>query len=112
MGGLLGDEGRLALGKDHHAGAEPDVLGGGRHEREQGERLVEGNVLVVGSSAPAPGPVRVRAEYVVVGQDVVGTQRFRPLGEVAYRAGIGADLVVREYHAEFHPLLRQHASGA
>ena len=102
LGGLLGDESRLPLGEDHHAGAESDPARRRRHEREQRERLVESHVLVV-RPAPTPWPVGVRAEHMVVGQDVVRAQGFRALGVVVDRHRIGADLVVRKYDAEFHP---------
>ena len=69
LGGLLGDQHRLALRQDQDRRDELDVLGAGGEEPEQHHRLVERRVRVVRALEPA-GPVAVDADHVVVDQQV------------------------------------------
>ena len=68
LGGLLGDERRLALGQDDHAGDQLER--GARGEvAEQHERLVERRVHVV-RAVPRRVRLGIGAEHVVVGEQV------------------------------------------
>src|SRR5207302_3400350 len=99
--GLLGDEGRLALGQDEDAGDELDAPGDRGEEAEEDQRLVE-LVAVRVRPLEAAGPVGVGAEHVVEGQDVRVAQLFHGLRPVADRRGIGADLDLGEDGADPH----------
>ena len=67
--GLLGHQRSLPLRQDDHSGDQFDRPGERGEEAEHHERLVKGGVDVVGA-APTGVNVRIRADDVVVGQDV------------------------------------------
>ena len=106
LGGLLGHERRLALGKDQHACEELQVLGDGGEVREQREHLVE---LVLGRerrarepSDRAVEPTRIGAEDVVERQQVIKARALDRSGERTDDRGIGADIDLRKDDAELH----------
>ena len=66
---LLGHQGCLPLGQYQHRGDQLQAGGHGSDEGIEGERLVEGDVLVVGA-APAAGPIRVGPQHMVVDQQM------------------------------------------
>ena len=76
-------------------------LGDRRREREERERLVERDVLVV-RALEATRAVALGAEHVVVGQQMGEAEILQPLEIVPDRAGIGPDLVVGEDGADSH----------
>jgi len=104
LGCLLGHERRLTLRQDQHCGDQLDRV---RHACEVAkghEGLVKRGVLVVGAVPPA-GSVPVRAEHVVVDQQVAIPEPLGRLGEVPDRRRVVSYFRLREYHAEFHVVL-------
>ena len=107
LGGLLGDEGGLALGQDEHP---CDELESGRDPGEvpeEDEELVE---LVLGRVRPWPvRPLRdVRAEDVVIREEVVVADLLGRLRERPDAARVGADLGLREDDAQAHTRMIHH----
>lgn len=88
MGGLLGDEGGLALRLHQDSGDELDLVRLAREVAEQRQRLVE-LVAVVVRSVPAALPVGVGAEDVVVREQVAVAQRLGPPGVLADGPRVG-----------------------
>ncbi len=103
LGGLLGDQRRLALRQDDDAGDELKRDQRGK-VAERDERLVESRVDVI---RPGPRLVngRVRAEHVVVGENVGEAELLHPLAVGAYSAAIGSDLGLRKDHPYIHDCL-------
>ena len=102
LGRLLGDECRLTLGKDEHAGRQLDPGRVGSEEPEQHERLVERIVLGVRAVERRVAVGVVDAEHVVVGGQPNAPEGLRRLGVVAHGDRIVADLRRREHGAEAH----------
>ena len=84
LGGLFGDEHRLALREDDDAGHQLQRGGDGGQVAEHHQRFVEGRVHVV---RPRPADVNrgVGADDVVVGQQVGVTQLLYALAVRAHR---------------------------
>ena len=106
LGGLLGDERRLALRENHDAGRELDSLRHAGQKREKRERLVELVVVQVWRRRKAyvpPGKsVGMRAEDVVICGQVIEPRAFGGLSKVPNRGWIGSDLGLRKGHSKFH----------
>ena len=114
---LLRDERRLPLRQHEHACHELD---GGREAREvaeQDERLVERRLVRVRRRDRAPvrpqpgagelallGPLWVRAEDVVVGDEAGVARALGRLREIADRDRVAADLVGWEDDADLHAM--------
>ena len=99
--GLLGDEGRLALGQDDDAADELDLAGEGAEVGEEDERLVKAALVGVTASGAGWAVRRVGAEHVVVGEEVGKAEAFGGLGEVAQDGGVVADFGLGEGDADF-----------
>jgi len=66
-----------------------------------------GDVTVLCAGASAMGAseaAAVEAHHLVEGGDVAETQRLHPLGVIAYRPRIGADIELRKDDADLHAL--------
>jgi len=97
---LLGHEHRLALRQDDHAGHEFERRQRGE-EAEDREGLVEGGVQVV-DAGPALVDRGVRAEHVVVGEDVPVAEGIDGLGVGPDRARVGGEFRLGEDDADLH----------
>src|SRR5207244_4805500 len=88
--GLLGHEGRLALGQDEDAADELDLPGDRGEEAEEDQRLVE--LMAVGvRPLEAAGPVGVGAEDAVDGPDMRVAQLLHGLRPAAAPPAIGSE---------------------
>lgn len=99
-GGLLGDEGGLALGEDDDAGAEANLVGDGGEVAEEDEGLVEGVFVVVDEAFGAVGTVGVGAEDMVVDEDVVVADLLGRLGEILDGFAVEREVVLGEQGAD------------
>jgi hypothetical protein len=100
LGGLLGDQGGLALGQDDDAGDQLQPGQGGQ-VAEQHHGLVERGGDVVGAGV-AGVPGRVGAEDVLVGEQVSEAEVLDALGVGADGARVGADLGLGEDDTDLH----------
>ena len=104
---LLGDQRRLSLRQDQHAGRQLDPLGRRREIAEEHEHLVEGALLGVGRPRPAdvhPGePRNWGTEHVIVGDQLLEPGPVDRLGVVPDRGWIVADLVCGNTTPSFIP---------
>ena len=101
FGGLLGDQGGLALGQDDDAGAHFNLFGNGGQIAEHHERLVEHIVLVVGA-VPLGALGRVGAQHMVKDQQVFVAQGLSGLGKILDGGGVGADFGLGKDGSELH----------
>jgi hypothetical protein len=102
LGGLLGDEGGLALGQDEHADDELEALGHRREVAEEHERLVEGVVLGVWAPERRLAVRVLGAEDVVVRDELIEAELLDAHREVADGARIDADVARGEHRAVLH----------
>ena len=102
-GGLLGDQRRLALRQDQHAGGEADLLRDARQEAEQHERIVIGG----GVRAALAGRdlVGIDAEHMVGRDEIVEAQPFGGLRIVAHHGRAGAEIADGDGCSELHRCL-------
>ena len=77
------------------------MVGAGGEESEQHERLVEGDILVVGAFEPARS-VTIGADHVVVDQQMSEAELLRTFGVGADRTRVVADLVMRDDCSDLH----------
>ena len=101
LGGLLGDQGGLALGQDDDAGAHFNLFGDGGQIAEHYERLVEHIVLVVGA-VPLGALGRVGAQHMVKDQQVCVAQGLGGLGKILDGGRVGADFGLGKDGSELH----------
>ncbi len=104
-GGLLGDHGGLALGKDEDARGKLDAQRDGGHVTEEHERFQERGLVGV-RPGPAARPIRIRPQDVIVGDDVTVAGRLSRLREIAHGDWIVPELGLWEDDADAHPGLR------
>ena len=90
---LFGDENRLPLRENDHAGHEFQI-GDARQVAEEDERLVKLRVGRVGA-APIWPIRRIGADHMIVGQDVRVAEPFGGLGVVADYCRVWADFDLR-----------------
>ena len=83
-GGLLGDHGGLALGKDKDARGKLDAQRDGGHVTEEHERFQERGLVRI-RPGPAARPIRIRPQDVIIGDDVSVAGRLSRLSEIAER---------------------------
>ncbi len=94
-GRLLGDQRRLALRQDQHAGGKAQLLRDAGQEGEQHERVVIGG----GGRADAATAVilvGVAAQHMVGRHEIIVAQPLDGLGVVAQDGGAGADVTDRQ----------------
>ena len=106
-GRLLGDERGLALRQDDDAGDELQRRDR-REVAEQHERLVKRGVDVVGAG-PRRVDLGIRAEHVVVGQQVREAELLDPLRVGADGSPVGADLGLGKDDTDLHGLRSSHS---
>ena len=101
LGGLLGDERGLPLREDEHAGDELEPGNDSGEVAEEDEDLVE-HVLGRVWAGPLGTVGDVRAEYVVVRQQMGESELLGRLGVLADAARVSADLRLREDDSDLH----------
>ena len=100
FGGLLGQQGCLPLGRDDDARHQLEVGDAGQEAVEH-QGLVEGAVDVVGTP-PVPVGRRIRADDMVVGQDVPEAQLLDTCHVATGCPRVGGQLGLRIYDAYLH----------
>jgi len=104
---LLRNHRRLALGQDHHTGHEFESCGDPSEMTEEHEDLVEGVLIGVRRRAEAAEvargqALRRRPEKVIVGHQMVVTDRLQTLRVAPDRRCVGAGIGLREDRPDSH----------
>ena len=98
LGGLLGDQRRLTLGQYEDTGCQPQVPCAGRDEAQGHEDLVERMLVRVRTRHSMHR--RIRAEDVVVDQQVVEAHALDRLCKVSDRGRIVVDFIGRKHGSQ------------
>ena len=101
--GLLGHQRGLALGQDHDAGDQLELLGAGAQEPEQDEHFVErALVRIRRPAAERVEALQRAAQHVVEHEQMIVARALGGLRIVPDDGGIGADLRLWKHHSKLH----------